>query len=68
MEMKATHKLISLASGATWDLANTKHGLYYKMTSPRQAAGWDKSSNNLAAYLIHENFSCEKINKFKGNK
>lgn len=68
MEVKATHKLVSLASGATWDLANTEHGLYYKMTSPRQAAGWEKSSSNLAAYLIHKDFSCKEINKFKGNK
>lgn len=68
MEVKATHKLVSLASGDMYDLANTEHGLYYKMTSPRQAAGWDKSSNNLAAYLIHEGFSCKEINKFKGNK
>ena len=66
--MKATHKLVSLASGVTWDLADTEHGLYYKMTSPRQSARWNKSSNNLAAYLIHEDFSCKQINKFKGNK
>lgn len=38
--MKATHKLVSLASGGTWDLADTEHGLYYKMTSPRQSDGW----------------------------
>ena len=68
MEMKATHKLVSLASGAMWDLANTEHGLYCKMTSPRQATRWGKSSNNLDAYLIHEDFSCKEINKFKGNK
>ena len=68
MEVKATHKLISLASGAMWDLANTEHGLYYKMTSPRQSAGWEKSISSLAAYLIHKDFSCKEINKFKGNK
>lgn len=68
MEVKATHKLVSLASGAMWDLANTEYGLYYKMTSPRQSARWDKSSNSLAAYLIHKDFSCKEINKFKGNK
>ena len=66
--MKATHKLVSLASGSTWDLANTEHGLYYKMTSPSQSTRWDKSSNNLVAFLIRKDFSCKEINKFKGNK
>ena len=68
MEMKATHKLVSLVSGAMWDLANTEHGLYYKMTSPRQCTRWEKSFGGLAAYLIHKDFSCKEINKFKGNK
>lgn len=68
MEVKATHKLVSLASGSMWDLANTKHGLYYKMTSPRQSIRWWKSFSGLAAYLNHEDFSCKEINKFKGNK
>ena len=66
--MKATHKLVSLVGGGTWDLADTEHGLYYKMTSPRQATRWDKSSNNLVAFLICKDFSCKEINKFKGNK
>ena len=68
MEMKATHKLVSLTGGPVWDLANTEHGLYYKMTSPRQDARWEKSASSLADYLNHENFSCKEINKFKGNK
>ena len=68
MEVKATHKLVSLASGAMWDLANTEHGLYYKMTSPRQPTGWEKSFRSLADYLGHGDFSCKEINKFKGNK
>ena len=66
--MKATHKLVRLASGSMWDLANTEHGLYYKMTSPRQSTGWEKSISDLAAYLNHKDFSCKEINKFKGNK
>ena len=66
--MKATHKLVSLASGSMWDLANTERGLYYKMTSPRQPDRWDKSSINLSAYINHKDFSCKQINKFKGNK
>lgn len=68
MEVKATHKLVSLASGSMWDLANTEHGLYYKMTSPRQSTRWEKSISSLAAYLGHKDFSCKEINKFKGNK
>jgi len=68
MEVKATHKLVSLASGAMWDLANTEHGLYYKMTSPRQSDRWEKSIRTLLAYMNHEDFSCKQINKFKGNK
>lgn len=68
MEMKATHKLFSLASGAMWDLADTEHGLYYKMTNPRQYDRWEKSISTLNAYINHEDFSCKQINKFKGNK
>lgn len=68
MEVKATHKLLSLASGGTWDLADTEHGLYYKMTSPRQPDRWEKSISTLNAYINHEDFSCKQINKFKGNK
>lgn len=68
MEMKATYKLVSLASGRTWDLADTEHGLYYKMTSPRQSDGWEKSISTLRAYMNHGDFSCKQINKFKGNK
>jgi len=68
MGVKATHKLVSLASGAMWDLANTEHGLYYKMTSPRQDARWEKLASSLADYPINEDFSCKEINKFKGNK
>ena len=68
MEVKATHKLVSLNSGAMWDLANTGHGLYYKMTNPRQSDGWEKSISTLLAYMNHEDFSCKQINKFKGNK
>jgi hypothetical protein len=66
--MKATHKLVSLASGAMWDLADTERGLYYKMTSPRQSDGWSKSISTLRAYMNNEDFSCKQINKFKGNK
>ena len=68
MEMKATHKLVSLASGSMWDLANTERGLYYKMTNPRQSDRWEKSISSLLAYTNHEDFSCKQINKFKGNK
>ena len=69
MEMKATHKLVSLASGAMWDLANTEHGLYCKMTSPRQSDMWEKSQwVGMDYYTNHEDFSCKQINKFKGNK
>ena len=68
MEMKATHKLVSLASGSMWDLADTEHGLYYKMTSPRQSDRWEKSISSLFAYTNHVDFSCKQINKFKGNK
>lgn len=68
MEVKATHKLVRLASGSMWDLANTEHGLYYKMTSPRQSDRWEKSISNLLAYMNNEDFSCKQINKFKGNK
>lgn len=68
MGMKATHKLVSLDSGAMWDLANTEHGLYYKMTSPRQSTGWGKSISTLVTYLNHKDFSCKEISKFKGNK
>ena len=66
--MKATHKLVSLAGIGTWDLADTEHGLYYKMTSPRQSDGWEQSISTLRAYMNHEDFSCKQINKFKGNK
>ena len=66
--MKATHKLVSLAGGETWDLADTEHGLYYKMTSPRQPDGWEKSVSTLRAHMNHKDFSCKQINKFKGNK
>ena len=66
--MKATHKLVSLAGWGTWDLADTEHGLYYKMTSPRQPDGWEKSVSTLRAYMNHKDFSCKQINKFKGNK
>lgn len=65
--MKATHKLVSLDSGGTWDLADTERGLYYKMTSPRQSDGWEKSIRTLRAYMNNEDFSCKQINKFKGN-
>ena len=68
MEMKATHKLVSLASGSMWDLANTERGLYYKMTNPRQSDRWEKSISTLRAYINNEDFSCKQINKFKGNK
>ena len=68
MEMKATHKLVYLTSGGMWDLANTEHGLYYKMTSPRQSDGWEKSVSTLRDYINHKDFSCKQINKFKGNK
>ena len=66
--MKATHKLVSLASGAVWDLANTEHGLYYKMTNPRQSDRWGKSISTLLSYMNHGDFSCKQIDKFKGNK
>lgn len=66
--MKATHKVVSLACGSMWDLANTEHGLYYKMTSPRQSDGWKKSTSTLRAYMNYVDFSCKQINKFKGNK
>ena len=66
--MKATHKLVSLAGIGTWDLADTGHGLYYKMTNPRQSDRWEKSISTLRAYISHEDFSCKQINKFKGNK
>ena len=66
--MKATHKLVSLASVAMWDLADTEHGLYYKMTNPRQPDRWEKSISALNAYINHGDFSCKQINKFKGNK
>ena len=68
MEVKATHKLASLASGAMWDLSNTGHGLYYKMTNPHQSDGWSRAISTLNAYINHEDFSCKQINKFKGNK
>ena len=68
MEMKATHKLVSLASGAMWDLADTERGLYYKMTNPRQSDRWEKSISTLDDYINSEAFSCKQINKFKGNK
>ena len=68
MEMKATHKLVYLTSGGMWDLANTEHGLYYKMTSPRQSDRWGKSMYTLLSYINHEDFCCKQINKFKGNK
>ena len=67
MEMKATHKLVSLASGSMWDLADTERGLYYKMTNPRQSDRWEQSISTLRAYMNHGDFSCKKINKFKGN-
>ena len=67
MEMKATHKLVILVSGAMYDLADTEHGLYYKMTSPRQSDRWEKSISTLRAYMNNEDFSCKQINKFKGN-
>ena len=66
--MKATHKLVSLASGAMWDLSNTGHGLYYKMTNPHQSVGWSKATRDLRAYMNHEGYSCKQVNKFKGNK
>lgn len=68
MEMKATHKLVSLASGSMWDLANTERGLYYKMTNPHQSDGWSKATRALRAYMNHEGYSCKQVNKFKGNK
>ena len=68
MGMKATHKLVSLATGAMWDLADTEHGLYYKMTSPRQSDRWEKSIGNMLAYMNSKDFSCKQVNKFKGNK
>ncbi len=68
MEVKATHKLVSLNSGAMWDLANTGHGLYYKMTNPHQSDRWEKSISTLNAYTNSGDFSCKQINKFKGNK
>ena len=66
--MKATHKLVSLASGAMWDLSNTEHGLYYKMANPHQSVGWSKAIRTLDDYINSEAFSCKQINKFKGNK
>jgi len=66
--MKATHKLVNLASGVMWDLADTEHGLYYKMTNPRQSDRWEKSTSTLRAYMNNKDFSCKQINKFKGNK
>ena len=66
--MKATHKLVSLASGAMWDLADTERGVYCKMTSPRQSDRWEKSISSLLAYTNSGYFSCKQINKFKGNK
>ena len=66
--MKATHKLVSLAGRGTWDLANTEHGLYYKMTNPHQSDGWSKATRALRDYMNHKDFSCKQINKFKGNK
>lgn len=66
--MKATHKLVSLVGVGTWDLVDTEHGLYYKMTSPRQSDGWEKSISSLLAYTNSGDFSCKQINKFKGNK
>ena len=66
--MKATHKLVSLVGGAMWDLADTEHGLYYKMTNHNQSDRWEKSIRTLNAYINHVNFSCKQINKFKGNK
>lgn len=68
MEVKATHKLVSLASGSMWDLANTEHGLYYKMTNPSQSDRWARTSSTLNDYINHEGYSCTQINKFKGNK
>ena len=68
MEMKATHKLVRLATGAMWDLADTEHGLYYKMTSPLQSDRWEKSISTLRAFMDSKDFSCKQINKFKGNK
>ena len=68
MEMKATHKLVSLAAEAMWDLADTEHGLYYKMTNPRQSDRWEKSISTLRAYMNSKDFSCKQVNKFKGNK
>lgn len=66
--MKATHRLVSLASGVMWDLADTEHGLYYKMTNPHQPDGWSRSISTLLDYMNHKDFSCKQINKFKGNK
>ena len=66
--MKATHKLVSLVSGDMWDLADTEHGLYYKMTNPRQSDRWEKAIGPLRAYISNEDLSCKRINKFKGNK
>ena len=68
MEMKATHKLLSLTNGDMWDLADTERGLYYKMTNPRQSVGWAKAIGTLDAFINSETFSCKQINKFKGNK
>ena len=68
MEMKATHKLTSLISGAMWDLSNTELGLYYKMTTPHQSDRWNKSTYTILSYINHKDFSCKQINKFKGNK
>lgn len=65
--MKATHKLVNLVSGYMWDLADTEHGLYYKMTNPRQSDRREKSISTLRAYMNNEDFSCKQINKFKGN-
>lgn len=68
MEVKATHKLVILASGDMWDLADTGHGLYYKMTNPRQSDRWVETISALRDYINHEDFSCKQTNKFKGNK
>lgn len=68
MEMKATHKLVSLITGSAWDLADTEHGLYYKMTDPLKFDRWDRAAGTILSYINHKDFSCKQINKFKGNK